>query len=98
MKKRFEIVSAQKNEPAVSNQELRAPKKTGRQQRADENGREQINQESGCVLQAACPFSGIGIHVLAQPFGAFFRCLLRCSSITDPPEDMLPPSALHAAK
>ena len=30
--------------------------------------------------------------------GPPFRCLLRCSSVTDPLEDMLPPRALHAAK
>ena len=51
MKKSFEIVSGKKSQEAVSNQKLSRPKKTGRQQRADENGCEQINQQSGRVLQ-----------------------------------------------
>lgn len=51
MKKSFEIVSGEKSQKTVSNEGLSCPKKTRRQQRADKNRREQVNQESGCVLQ-----------------------------------------------
>ena len=51
MKKSFEIVSREKSEQTVSDEGLSCPKKTRRQQRADKNRREQINQESGRVLQ-----------------------------------------------
>ncbi len=51
MKESFEIVSREKGQQAVSNEGLSCPKKTRRQQRADENGREQVNQESGRVFQ-----------------------------------------------
>ena len=51
MKKSFEIVAREKGQKTVSNEELSRPKKTRRQQRADKNRREQINQESGRVLQ-----------------------------------------------
>jgi hypothetical protein len=51
MKKSFEIVSREKGQKTVSNEGLSCPKKTRRQQRADKNRREQVNQESGRVLQ-----------------------------------------------
>ena len=51
MKECFEIVSREKSQKTVSNEGLSAPKKTRRQQRADKNRREQINQESGRILQ-----------------------------------------------
>jgi len=51
MKESFEIVSREKGQQAVSNEGLSYPKKTRRQQRADENRCEQVNQESGRVFQ-----------------------------------------------
>ncbi len=51
MEKSFEIVLREKSQQAVSNEGLSYPKKTRRQQRADENRCEQVNQESGRVFQ-----------------------------------------------
>jgi len=51
MKKCFEIVAREKSQKTVSNERLSGPKKTRRQQCADKNRREQVNQESGRVLQ-----------------------------------------------
>ncbi len=51
MEKSFEIVLHEKSQQAVSNEGLGYPKKTRRQQRADENRCEQVNQESGRVFQ-----------------------------------------------
>jgi hypothetical protein len=51
MEKSLEIVSPEKSQQTMSNKGLSRPKKTWRQQRADENRCEQINQESGRVLQ-----------------------------------------------
>ena len=132
MKKRFEFVAREKRKLAVSREPLRTPKEPRGKQRADQNRRQQVNQQSDCVLQGClCPFSGIARHLLGRKWlcrlgaarehpltwgceraatppqgyfrlnpsgGAPFRCLLRCSSVTDPLEDMLPPRALHAAK
>src|ERR1700730_14324027 len=51
MKERFEIKLCQEREPAVPNEKLRAPKENRREERAEENGRDEINEQSGCVLQ-----------------------------------------------
>ena len=51
MKESFKIVAREKSERGVSCERLRSPKKTWREQRADENRCEQINQQSGCILQ-----------------------------------------------
>ena len=47
----FEIVAGKKGEPAMGGERLRFPKEQRREQRADQNGREQINQQSDGVLQ-----------------------------------------------
>src|ERR1700730_2410938 len=51
MKESFEIKLCQEQEPAMPNDPLRAPKESRREQRAEENGRDEINEQSGCVLQ-----------------------------------------------
>ena len=51
MKERFEIVAREKSKLAVSREPLRAPKKARRKQRADQNRRQQVNQQSDCILQ-----------------------------------------------
>jgi len=51
MEKSLEIVSSEKSQQTVSDNGLSHPKKTWRQQRAHENRCEQINQQSGRILQ-----------------------------------------------
>jgi len=51
MEKGLKIVSREKSQQTVSDEELSRPKKARRQQRADENCCEQINQQSGRILQ-----------------------------------------------
>src|SRR5207302_8143948 len=67
MKKRFEFVAREKSKLAVSRDPLRAPKKPWRKQRADQNRREQVNQQSDCIFQGClCPVSGIPRHLLRR--------------------------------
>ena len=53
MKKSFEIKIGEKGKQTARGQRLRGPKQDGRKQRAEENGRRKINQQSDCVLQEA---------------------------------------------
>ncbi len=51
MKKSFKIEIAEKRKQTMCGQRLRGPKQDGRKERAEENGRRKINQQSDCVLQ-----------------------------------------------
>src|ERR1700730_6703151 len=51
MKESFEIKLCQEQEPAMPDEPLRAPKESRGKQRSEENGRDEINEQSGCVLQ-----------------------------------------------
>ena len=51
MKESFEIELSQKGKPAVPDEPLRAPKEDWCEHGTEENGRDEINEQSGCVSQ-----------------------------------------------
>jgi len=51
MKKSFEIKPGQRWENIMRRQPVRGPEQHWRKQRAEQNGRAEINQQSGCVFQ-----------------------------------------------
>ena len=52
MKEGFETVSGEKGEQAGRRQRLAAPIQQWSEKRSDENGRDEIGSQSGCVFQA----------------------------------------------
>ena len=52
MKEGFETVSGEKGQQAERRQRLAAPIQQWSENRSDENGRDEIGSQSGCVFQA----------------------------------------------